>query len=163
MSDKEVSFPTACNSKFSDLLHITKKCLAKKVENRFSASELYALTYKNSPELCKMIIPDTYVNNSNLKNIHNQYMLANTKLGKPAGKPAAAAAAAAAAAPVAAAHAGQKRCFIRGCNAVLPPNHKYNRCDKCFNTRCLDCYKQHTPGHKFRRCNDCYAKYRNRN
>ena len=45
-------------------------------------------------------------------------------------------------------------CFI--CKEALPKNHKYKRCDKCFDTRCLLCLKPHTPGYRFRRCPDCF-------
>ena len=54
----------------------------------------------------------------------------------------------------------QKRCFLGDCGAVLPQNHQYNRCNNCFNTKCLDCYKKHTPSYKYKRCPDCYSKFR---
>ena len=149
LSDREINFPR-CPDKFSNLLGITRKCLTKNVNNRVSASELYVLSKKSYSNICDMVITELYANSSNIGNIRDKYKQLNTRKIQNGGgnyKD----------------NSQQRRCFVRGCNAILPINHEYNRCDNCFNTKCLLCFKPHTPGYKFRRCPDCYAKHRNKN
>jgi serine/threonine protein kinase len=69
-SDKEIDFPK-CPPKFEYLHQVMIGCLAKKPEKRASASHLYEVTMKYLPEICKIIIPDPYINDKNIKNIHD--------------------------------------------------------------------------------------------
>jgi serine/threonine protein kinase len=157
ISDREINFPANSDNRFQDLFFITKKCLTKSVEHRASASELYELSYRNSSDICNIIIKDTFVNNSKVKEIQNQYLIMKTNIRRAPAREQVNNFAQNANAP------SQRKCFIRDCQAALPLNHQYNRCNNCFNTKCLDCYKKHTPGYKYKRCTECYSKFRRQN
>jgi serine/threonine protein kinase len=183
-SDDEVEFPR-CKPEFSDLLQLAKLCLIKDYNKRMFASDLYKYTYSKYNDVCKQIIKDPYINNPNVATLRNDYNQINKKQNAPKKNNFAS-------------HQnkdtldliqatknlslGDKKCFI--CNESLPRGHKYNRCDKCFDSRCLICYKvlprnyQHRrceecfkskcldchadlpKGHPYRRCNSCFAKSR---
>lgn len=148
ISDKEINFAKCPDTRFESLLHVTKQCLTKNVDKRPLASDLYKFICEISPDLCKLIIQNNFVKNSNAKELGNKYKMMQTKIAHapavaPKNEPK-----------------SQRRCFIRECSAVLPQNHQFNRCNNCFNTRCLDCYKKHTAGYKYKRCPDCYSKFR---
>jgi hypothetical protein len=40
-------------------------------------SDFYEVTMKYLPEICKIIIPDPYINDKNIKNIHNSLLKNN--------------------------------------------------------------------------------------
>ena len=164
-NDDEVNFPR-CKPEFSDLLQLAKLSLVKDYNKRMCASDLYKFTYPKYNEICKQIIRDPYINNSKLANLRTGFSQINRKPNNIKNN----------------LNPGDKKCFI--CNEKLPNGHKYNRCDKCFDTRCLICYKvlpnnyahrrceqcfktkcldcqsDLPKGHPYRRCNSCFAKSR---
>ena len=136
-NDDEVNFPR-CKSEFSDLLQLAKLCLIKDYNKRMCASDLYKFTYPKYNELCKQIIRDPYINNSKLANLRTGFSQINRKPNNIKNN----------------LNLGDKKCFI--CNEKLPSGHKYNRCDKCFDTRCLICYKVLPNNYAHRRCETCF-------
>ena len=139
-NDDEVTFPK-CDSEFSDLLQLAKLSLVKDYNKRMSASDLYKFTYRKYNDICKQIIRDPYINNSKIVNARTGFNRLNIKPDvrnniKNNLNPR------------------DKKCFI--CNEKLPNGHRYNRCDKCFDTRCLICYKVLTNSYANRRCEECF-------
>lgn len=72
-SEKEIDFPI-CPPKYEYLHQIMIACLAKKLEKRAAASDLYEVTLKYLPEVCKLIIPDPYIHDKNIKNVHDSLL-----------------------------------------------------------------------------------------
>ena len=175
-NDDEVNFPR-CKPEFSDLLQLAKLCLIKDYNKRMCASDLYKFTYPKYNELCKQIIRDPYINNSQVANLRTGYSQINKNNHKPSNSKFDEMVEATKSLSI-----GDKKCFI--CNERLPRGHKYNRCDKCFDsrclicasvlprnyahrrceqcfkTKCLDCHRDLPRAHPYRRCNDCFAKSR---
>jgi serine/threonine protein kinase len=131
ISDQEVNFPDNFRPEFKNLVIIGKKCLLKNTGNRSSATDLIDLTRRIEPKMCNLIINETFSSNANIKTFRTKY-----------------------------AQMSSRKCFLADCKKYLPNNHKYNRCDECFMTKCLDCHKLHKPGYSYHRCNECYAIYR---
>ena len=167
-SDDEVNFPS-CKPEFNNLLQLAKLCLIKDYNKRMFASELYKYALPKYKDMCDQIIQDPFIKNAKLAGIRNGYTglvrnnnVPNVNQNK--------------------LNSGDKNCFI--CNQKLPTGHKYNRCDKCFDTRCiichsvlprnyahrrceecfktkcLDCHSDLPKGHPYRRCNSCFSKNR---
>ena len=78
-SKNELELPK-CPPKYEYLYYIVAKCLKKNINDRSSASELYEITFKHLPDICKTIIPDPYINDVNVKTIRDSVQLMKAKL-----------------------------------------------------------------------------------